>query len=86
MYPPNFDVIIDGRSAVGDARLTASFSGIDCPLKVEIPLLLPASKQKMAGNITFIDLSCFFVSLSAGTQHEVPKEVKYTCGSQEQKK
>ena len=45
MYPPNFEVIIDGRSAVGNARLTASFTGIECPLVVEIPLLLPASKQ-----------------------------------------
>ena len=47
MYPPNFDVIIDGRAAVGNTRLTASFSGTDYPLVVEIPLLLPASKQKL---------------------------------------
>ena len=64
MYPPNFDVIIDGRSAVGDSRLTASFSGIDCPLKVEIPLLLPPSKQKMGKTVSlFAKHSRFFVPL-----------------------
>ena len=78
MYPPNFDVIIDGHSAVGSTMLTASFSGTDCPLVVEIPLLLPASKQKLAlFHNTFMSSP---VSYSTGTQHEIPNKVKYVVG------
>ena len=63
MYPPNFNLIIDGRSAVGNTRLTASFSGIDCPLVVEVPLRLPglpASKRLLAGIYYYIIFTCFF--------------------------
>ena len=50
MYPPNFDIRIDGSCAVGVSRFTANFTanfiGMEHPksLTVEILLQLPASK------------------------------------------
>ena len=46
MYPPNFDIRIDGSCAVGVSRFTANFIGMEHPksLTVEILLQLPASK------------------------------------------
>ena len=38
MYPPRFEVLIDGRSAIGDSMLTVNFSGIKKKLMVKIPL------------------------------------------------